>query len=149
MLNSIYSVRGFLLLHGRLNSLNALYPVLVFGFCCRGATLQYLVRSSKAMPMVVIILDEIDQLATKDNNVLYKTFSWAQRENSTVVLLGIANGLDLTERVLPMLSGRGYGAFFPPISPMSLPHFRLYEVVSLHMCALPYKYPYAQGCALS
>ena len=58
--------------------------------------------------MVVIILDEIDQLATKDNNVLYKTFSWAQREGSTVVLLGIANGLDLTERVLPMLSGRGH-----------------------------------------
>ena len=23
---------------------------------------------------------------------------------------------------------------------MFLPHFRLYEVVSLHMCVLPYKY---------
>ena len=37
----------------------------------------------------------------------------------------------------------------PPLFPMFLPHFRLYEVVSLHMCVLPYKYPYAQGCDLS
>ena len=33
--------------------------------------------------------------------------------------------------------------FCPPISPIFpivLPHFRLYEVVSLHMCFLPFKY---------
>ena len=30
-----------------------------------------------------------------------------------------------------------------------LPHFRLYKVVSLHTCVLPYKYPYPQGCDLS
>ena len=28
----------------------------------------------------------------------------------------------------------------PLIFPTSLPHFRLYEVVALHMCVLPYKY---------
>ena len=28
----------------------------------------------------------------------------------------------------------------PPICPISLPHFRLYEVVLLHVCVLPYKY---------
>ena len=28
----------------------------------------------------------------------------------------------------------------PTIFPIFLPHFRLYEVVSLHMCVLPYKY---------
>ena len=32
-----------------------------------------------------------------------------------------------------------YGAFSPDIS-YFLPHFRVYEVVSLHMCVLPYKY---------
>ena len=37
----------------------------------------------------------------------------------------------------------------PPMFPIVLPHFRLYGVVSLHMCVLPYKYPYAQGCDLS
>ena len=42
-----------------------------------------------------------------------------------------------------------YGAFVPPIFTSFLPHFRLYGVVSLHMCVLPYKYQYAQGCDLS
>ena len=39
--------------------------------------------------------------------------------------------------------------FAPQIFPIFLPHFRLYEVVSLHRCVLAYKYPYAQGCDLS
>ena len=36
-----------------------------------------------------------------------------------------------------------------PIFTICLPHFRSYEVVLLHMCGRPYKYPYAQGCDLS
>ena len=36
-------------------------------------------------------------------------------------------------------SGLGVRRFLAPTYPISLPHFRLYEVVSLHMCALPYK----------
>ena len=39
--------------------------------------------------------------------MLYRLFEWAHRPDSAVVLVGIANGLDLTERVLPMLKGRG------------------------------------------
>ena len=37
-----------------------------------------------------------------------------------------------------VLQMRRYGAF-ALIFPIFLPHFRLYEVVSLHMCVLPYK----------
>ena len=33
--------------------------------------------------------------------------------------------------------------------PIVLPRFRLYEVASLRMCVLPYKYPHAQGSDLS
>ena len=42
-----------------------------------------------------------------------------------------------------------YGAVVAPVFPVSIPHFRLYKVVSLYMCVLPYKYPYAPGCDLS
>ena len=48
-----------------------------------------------------------------------QVFSWTQQANSAVVLIGIANGLDLTERVLPMLKGRG-------LSPQVL-HFMPYS----------------------
>ena len=63
------------------------------------------IRKSNSTPMIVMVLDEIDQLETRNKSVLYKVFSWAQKQGSLVVLVGIANGLDLTERVLPMLKG--------------------------------------------
>ena len=34
----------------------------------------------------------------------------------------------------------GVPSLCTPICPISLPHFRLYEVVSFHMCVLPYRY---------
>jgi hypothetical protein len=39
---------------------------------------------------------KIDQLATRDNSVLYRLFCWPQQPNSSVILLSIANALDLT-----------------------------------------------------
>ena len=46
-----------------------------------------------------------------DQVVLYKLFEWASRPRSTLVLLGIANSIDLTERFLPRLRQRlRYGA---------------------------------------
>ena len=44
---------------------------------------------------------------------------------------------DQAEKRMKVLPGLCVGA---PICPTFLPHFRLYGVVSLHMCVLPYKY---------
>ena len=38
------------------------------------------------------------------------------------------------------LYNNNYNIYCPPIFLLFLPHFRLYEVVSLHRCVLPYKY---------
>lgn len=54
-----------------------------------------------------MVLDEIDQLCTRENNVLYSLFEWAHSFNSLVVI-GIANALDLTTRFLPRLTMKGY-----------------------------------------
>lgn len=54
----------------------------------------------------VVILDEIDQLATKDQDVLYKIFEWATSASSRLVLIGIANALDMTDRLLPRLRAK-------------------------------------------
>lgn len=53
--------------------------------------------------MVVLIFDEVDQLDSKGQEVLYKLFEWPQLPNSSVILIGIANALDLTDRILPRL----------------------------------------------
>mmetsp|Transcript_23388 Transcript_23388/g.53154 ORF Transcript_23388/g.53154 Transcript_23388/m.53154 type:complete len:380 (-) Transcript_23388:463-1602(-) len=57
--------------------------------------------------MYVVILDELDQLLSKHQQVLYSLFEWAAAPGSKLILVGIANALDLTERFLPRLRARG------------------------------------------
>ncbi|CAG5129425.1 unnamed protein product, partial [Candidula unifasciata] len=52
---------------------------------------------------IVLVLDEIDQLDSKHHDILYRIFEWPALDHSKLVLIGIANALDLTDRVLPRL----------------------------------------------
>lgn len=64
---------------------------------------KYLVESHK---MLLLVLDEMDQLETKNQAVLYSIFEWPSKPGSKLVLVGIANALDLTDRILPRLQAR-------------------------------------------
>jgi len=50
---------------------------------------------------ILLVLDEIDQLESKCQEVLYTLFEWPYLANSKLILVGIANALDLTDRILP------------------------------------------------
>ncbi|KAG0379854.1 AAA ATPase [Mortierella sp. AD032] len=70
-------------------------------------TLESLVLDNKKNTvMFVAILDEVDQLLTKDQEVLYKLFQWSTTDGSRLTLVGIANALDMTDRFLPRLKAR-------------------------------------------
>lgn len=56
--------------------------------------------------ILLLVLDEMDQLGTRNQAVLYSIFEWPSIENSKLVLIGIANALDLTDRLLPRLQAR-------------------------------------------
>ncbi|XP_011505578.1 PREDICTED: cell division control protein 6 homolog [Ceratosolen solmsi marchali] len=64
---------------------------------------KYLTQPHK---MLLLVLDEMDQLETKNQSVLYSIFEWPSIPQSKLVLVGIANALDLTDRILPRLQSR-------------------------------------------
>uniref|UniRef100_A0A8C6WP84 Cell division control protein n=1 Tax=Neogobius melanostomus TaxID=47308 RepID=A0A8C6WP84_9GOBI len=55
---------------------------------------------------VLLVLDEMDQLDSKAQDVLYTIFEWPYLLKSRLCLIGIANALDLTDRILPRLQAR-------------------------------------------
>ncbi|XP_068451706.1 cell division control protein 6 homolog [Clinocottus analis] len=57
-------------------------------------------------PAVLLVLDEMDQLDSKAQDVLYTVFEWPHLQESRLCLVGIANALDLTDRILPRLQAR-------------------------------------------
>ncbi|XP_078446970.1 cell division control protein 6 homolog isoform X5 [Wolffia australiana] len=52
---------------------------------------------------VLVILDELDYLITKDRAVLHDLFALTTIPSSPIVLIGIANAIDLADRFLPKL----------------------------------------------
>ena len=59
-----------------------------------------LLTETKSDRMVVLVLDEIDQLDTKTHDTLNTIFLWTKAPKSRLILIGIANALDLTARIL-------------------------------------------------
>ena len=49
---------------------------------------------------VVLMVDELDVLCTKKQTILYHLFDWPHRPNSNLVVIAIANAMDLPERVM-------------------------------------------------
>ncbi|XP_031633214.1 cell division control protein 6 homolog [Contarinia nasturtii] len=58
---------------------------------------------SKSNKMVLLVLDEIDELIEKKQSILYTIFEWPALLNAKIILIGIANSLDLTNRALSRL----------------------------------------------
>ncbi|PIO60029.1 hypothetical protein TELCIR_18490 [Teladorsagia circumcincta] len=56
--------------------------------------------SDKHRPPIVILVDELDQLCTKKQELIYDIFNWTTIESARVSVMAIANTLDLPERML-------------------------------------------------
>ncbi|EKX52469.1 cell division control protein 6 [Guillardia theta CCMP2712] len=57
----------------------------------------------------LVVVDEIDALLENcvENHVLLTLFLWSQLKDSRLIVMGIANALDLTHRFLPLLHAKG------------------------------------------
>ncbi|KAI2776538.1 cell division control protein Cdc6 [Daldinia loculata] len=73
----------------------------------------------KATSVYLVVLDEIDHILTLDLESLYRLFEWSMQKSSRLVLIGIANALDLTDRFLPRLKSRNLKPELLPFLPYS------------------------------
>ena len=48
----------------------------------------------------VVLMDELDQLMTTKQDVVYNFFNWPTLAGSKLVVLAVANTMDLPERVM-------------------------------------------------
>jgi cell division control protein 6 len=84
------------------------------------AALQRLFTTKQACSdMHLVLLDEIDTLLNGECDVLYSIFEWSMHPESTLILIGIANALDLTDRFLPRLKARNVKPRLLPFMPYS------------------------------
>jgi cell division control protein 6 len=67
----------------------------------------------------LVVLDEIDGLLGVDLELLYQLFEWSLHKSSSLVLIGIANALDLTDRFLPRLKSKTMKPLLVPFLPYS------------------------------
>eukprot|EP01071_Lankesteria_metandrocarpae_P006091 Lankesteria_metandrocarpae@DN4237_c1_g2_i1.p1 len=67
-------------------------------------------------PFCILVVDEVDALVTKKQNVLYTIFDWPTIATSKLGVIAIANTMDLLERMMPRCASRlGFGRldFYP------------------------------------
>ncbi|OCK83268.1 origin recognition complex subunit 1 [Lepidopterella palustris CBS 459.81] len=60
---------------------------------------EFSTPSPRRVPCVVL-MDELDQLVTKNQAVMYNFFNWPQLPHSRLIVLAVANTMDLPERTL-------------------------------------------------
>lgn len=74
---------------------------------CTKESLQKLIESTitSIKQHLILVLDEIDQIETtiKASSDIYRLFELPYLPNSKLILIGIANSLDFTDRLLPRL----------------------------------------------
>ena len=65
----------------------------------------------------LVVLDEVDQASVE---FLYTIFQWSLQKSSNLVLVGIANALDFTDRFLPRLRCKGLKPQLLPFMPYTV-----------------------------
>ncbi|CAK5079752.1 unnamed protein product [Meloidogyne enterolobii] len=73
-------------------------------------------KISKCKIPILILLDEVDNLVSRKDEIIYDAFNWPNKFPGRVIVIGISNSLDLTERQLSKIkfSHPPKSIVFPP-----------------------------------
>ncbi|KAH8556513.1 P-loop containing nucleoside triphosphate hydrolase protein [Umbelopsis sp. PMI_123] len=75
----------------------------------------------------VVLMDELDLLVTKKQTVMYNFFEWPNRANSKLIVIAVANTMDLPERMLSNKVSSRLGLTRLNFQPYT--HHQLYQIV--------------------
>jgi len=67
---------------------------------------QFNERTAAERQTIVCLVDELDFLVTRDEEVVYNFFNWPLLKGSNLSVVGIANVMDLPERLSPRVTSR-------------------------------------------
>lgn len=119
-----------------------LHEALTGQHCGWRRALQFLdARFSDSKPLqgvharpCILLVDELDLLVTRSQSVLYNLFDWPSRANSRLIVIGIANTMDLPERMLPRIASR-LGLHRISFGPYS--HTQLQQILATRLEGIP------------
>ena len=63
-------------------------------------------RAAADENMTVVLVDELDYLLTRDDSVVYNFFNWPMLPHSLLIVIGVANVMDLPERLHSRVTSR-------------------------------------------
>jgi len=84
-------------------------------------------RPSPRRVPIVVLMDELDQLVTKNQSVMYNFFNWPAMTHSRLIVLAVANTMDLPERTLSNKISSRLGEF---LLCSEIPYIILYTEIS-------------------
>lgn len=61
---------------------------------------RYFTTPSSRRQCIVLLVDELDQLITAKNTIMYELFNWPMSSHARLIVLTIANTMDLPERMM-------------------------------------------------
>ncbi|KAK4938937.1 Origin recognition complex, subunit 1 [Elasticomyces elasticus] len=90
--------------------------------------------SPRRIPCVVL-MDELDQLVTRNQSVMYNFFNWPAMRHSKLIVLAVANTMDLPERTLSNKISSRLG--LTRITFPGYTHTQLIEIISSRLEGVP------------
>nr|KAK5446865.1 Origin recognition complex, subunit 1 [Exophiala xenobiotica] len=90
--------------------------------------------SPRRIPCVVL-MDELDQLVTRNQSVMYNFFNWPAMRHSRLIVLAVANTMDLPERTLSNKISSRLG--LTRITFPGYTHTQLMEIISSRLEGVP------------
>ncbi|PLN80327.1 putative origin recognition complex subunit Orc1 [Aspergillus taichungensis] len=85
----------------------------------------------------VVLMDELDQLVTRNQSVMYNFFNWPALRHSRLIVLAVANTMDLPERTLSNKISSRLG--LTRITFPGYKHTDLMEIISTRLANIPGK----------